>query len=141
MAALVNLGDWLKSINFEKVDYFKETEINGILVDPDQVERDYVPFVINRTLSYFPDTVLFAQMMNERPNISNRMQFAFLKGVIAPKKRYSKWTKNETDDTVEAIMTVYQINRKRAEEYMSLMTDDQKDEVIQKTRTGGLKGR
>jgi histone deacetylase complex regulatory component SIN3 len=46
---MANLGDFLKAINITKENLLEEDSLT---------EKEYVPFVVNRTLSYFPDTVL-----------------------------------------------------------------------------------
>lgn len=55
------LGDWLKSINQTKDDLSKSD-------DPD-VMKSYPPFIINRSLSYFEDTIFFANEMNQYPDL------------------------------------------------------------------------
>ena len=48
----VELKDWLNSIN--------QTKENIIDIDPD-LEKDYPPYIINKCLSGFVDTILFLQ--------------------------------------------------------------------------------
>ena len=61
--------DFLNAINFTKEDMFKGRKEN---------DKEYVSFVINRGLSYFPDTVMYANEMNRYPDLSNQQQFSFL---------------------------------------------------------------
>ena len=51
----VELKDWLNSIN--------HTKENIIDIDPD-LEKDYPPYIINKCLSGFVDTILFSNEMN-----------------------------------------------------------------------------
>ena len=57
--------DFIKSIN-------EKTE-NLMAVSPD-VEKDYIPFVVNRGLSFSADTILYANEMNCLPFTERRMQ-------------------------------------------------------------------
>ena len=50
-----------------------------------QVEKKYKPFIVNRGLSYFMDTVFDANEMNIRPNIENKLQFEYLLNNIRQK--------------------------------------------------------
>ena len=49
--------EFLNSINHSKKD---------VMVD-DLTEKSYNSFMVNRSLSYFPDTVGFANVMNQYP--------------------------------------------------------------------------
>mgnify|MGYP000935935724 CR=1 FL=1 len=58
-------------INFGKKNLFKDDDKNIL-------EKDYNSFIINRGLSYFVDTVLYANEMNLRHELNNRMQNDYL---------------------------------------------------------------
>ena len=64
----MNPFEYLNSINYTKKD---------IIVD-DITEKEYNSFMVNRSLSYFPDTVLAANEMNRYHQIDNLLQFHFL---------------------------------------------------------------
>ncbi len=112
--------DFVKSIN-------EKTE-NLIQVQPD-AERDYVPFMVNRSLSFSPDTILYANMMNEKWMLDKKMQYDFLYGSVRRRRRFDKWMKREEDDMTPLVMEIYQVNQRRAIEYLSLMNEDQKKEL------------
>lgn len=78
--------DYLNAINTTKKDLMKEDPLS---------EKDYVPFMINRGLSYFPDTIMYANEMNKYSSIPKDWQFAFYMHSIKPKKRFSKWHKKD----------------------------------------------
>ena len=52
----MNPFEFLNAINYTKKD---------LMVDPEN-EKHYNSFVINRSLSYFPDTVAIANEMNKK---------------------------------------------------------------------------
>jgi hypothetical protein len=99
----------------------------------------YVPFMINRGLSYFPDTVLFANEMNMHPGLPPKMQYDFLKNGIRAKKRFSKWQK-QTDNTadVELIMLHLSCNSHYAREVLGVYTPKALHDLREKYNKGGM---
>ena len=89
----MNPFDYLNAINSTKKD---------IMVD-DIAEKSYTPFMVNRGLSYFADTVLLANEMNLNHHIDNRLQFDFLINIVKKKKRFSKWLKAKDIENHEVI--------------------------------------
>ena len=86
-----NPFDYVNSINITKKD---------IMAD-DIAEKGYPPFMVNRALSYFNDTVLFANEMNINHHIDNKLQYHFLINIIKKKKRFSKWLKPQEVENLE----------------------------------------
>jgi hypothetical protein len=108
--------DFLNSINDTKVDLF---------VDP-QADKDYSPFMVNRGLSYFADTVLYANEMNKYADLDKKMQFDFYVNAIPKRKRFSKWHKKEVStDKLKSIMNCYKYNETKALEVLELLTDNE----------------
>ena len=61
----MNPFQYLNSINTSKKD----------IMEDDIAEKVYAPFMINRSLSYFYDTVGMANVMNRFHHISNKLQY------------------------------------------------------------------
>ena len=99
---------------------------------------DYNPHIINKILAQYPDTVLYANEMNMNYSISTRWQYDYYFHAIRPKKRYAKWFKNETDETIEAMMKYFKVNERRAKEALSVLSQDQIS-IIKKKCKAGLK--
>jgi len=120
--------DFVNAINFDKRDLFE---------DP-QAEKDYVPFLVNRSLSYFPDTVMYANAVNTTPNIPKRWQFEFLKNSIPKRKRFSKWGKKESlPQDIAAVCSFYKYSTERALEVMSILSQEQLKFIKQQMGKGG----
>lgn len=120
--------DFLNSINDNKKDLFE---------DP-QAEKDYNPFLVNRGLSYFPDTILFANEMNVKRDTPKQWQFDFLRLAISKKKRFSKWHKKEVaTDLIKLICKHYKYSEQRAYEVMDILTPDQIESIRKQYDTGG----
>lgn len=120
--------DFLNAINENKKDLFQ---------DP-QAEKDYSPFMINRGLSFFPDTVLYANEMNKSTQIPAKWQFDFLKNSIPKKKRFSKWHKKDaTTEQLKLVMKHYKYSEKRALEVLSILSTKQVAEIQAQYDHGG----
>ena len=69
---------------FEYVNAICDTKQNLIV---DEVsEKNYNPFMVNRSLSYHYDTVLLANEMNQRHFLDKKLQNEFLINTIRKKK-------------------------------------------------------
>lgn len=120
--------DFVNAINFGKQDLFE---------DP-QAEKDYVPFIINRALSYFPDTVLYANEMNINNTAPKQWQFDFLRNSITKRKRFSKWAKKDShSDDITAVSNYYKYSLEKASEIISLLSDKQIEYIKQQMELGG----
>ena len=111
---------------------------NDIMVD-DIVEKQYVPFMVNRSLSYFNDTVLMANEMNIHHHLDNRLQFDFLINIVRKRKRFSKWFKPETESDVEVVKSYYGYSNEKAYQALTLLTKSQIEELKKKVNKGGRK--
>ena len=125
----MNPFEYLNAINYTK---------QNIMVD-DLAEKSYNPFMINRSLSYFNDTALIANEMNQHHHLDNRLQFDFFINIIRKKKRFSKWNKPETVSDVEVVKEYYGYNNEKAYQALSLLTSKHIDELKKKVYKGGRK--
>jgi hypothetical protein len=126
----MQLKDFLASINNSK-----ENLIDG---DP-KAEKLYLPFVVNKCLSYFPDTILTANQANLICNADKKMQYDYLLYGIRPKKRFAPWQKKIEDEKVELIKQAYKVSEKKALELADLI-DEEKLNIIRKSQfIGGHK--
>jgi hypothetical protein len=121
------LSDILNSIN--------QTKENLFTSDP-RIEKEYVPFVINKCFSYFPDTIFYANRMNQVSSLDKKMQYDYLLSSISKKKRFSKWIKPEENKDIEVIKEVYGYSDQRAREVLDLVSVEDLKQFIQK---GGQK--
>jgi len=87
-------------------------------------EKDYAPFLVNRSMSYFIDTLYYAQEMNINPGIDNLLQYDYYFNSVPKKKRFSKWTKKVVDEDVELVAEYYNYGYKRAEEACKILSKE-----------------
>lgn len=120
--------DFVNAINFSKDSLF----------DDPQAEKDYVPFIVNRSLSYFPDTILYANEVNLHSQMPKKWQFEFLRATVTKKKRFSKWTKKSPrSDDLAAVQQYYKYSTERALEVLELLSPEQIEYLKQQMDTGG----
>ena len=106
-------------------------------------DKEYQPFLVNRSLSQHVDTLFAAQEMNERwGSLTNHMQYDYLRTTIVNKrKRFAKWHKPEEDQTLLDIQKVYGVNVQVARGYLSLLNTENRAIVSESLNTGGRSGR
>lgn len=121
--------DFLNSINMTKKD---------LMEDPD-TEKQYVPFVVNRSLSYFPDTVAIANEMNKYHHLDAKLQYQFLINIVRKRKRFSKWIKSDLENNIEKVKEYYGYSMDKARQVMPLLSTDQLNIIINKVDKGGRK--
>ena len=124
---------------FDFLNAINQTKENLIVDDPS--EKAYAPFIVNRGLSFFPDTILYANEMNQYHFLESKAQFLYLLNSIRPKKRYSKWLKSEKIDTVEVISQYFGYSYTKAKDVMNLFTEEQIHQMKLKLEKGGLKSK
>lgn len=121
--------DFLNAINTTKQD---------LMIDPDN-EKKYVPFVVNRTLSYFPDTVHVANAMNQYHHLDKKLQFQFFLNIIRKRKRFSKWAKPTEISDLDAVKEYYGYSNEKARQAIALLSADQITIIKNKVSKGGRK--
>lgn len=119
--------------------------VNAILQNKKQLivdeitEKDYAPFLVNRSLSYHKDCILYANEMNRRHFIDKKLQNDFLLNTVRSQKRpFAKWIKSEKSDDLECIKTVFGFSDTKAREALRLLSKEQIQQLKEQTQTGGL---
>jgi hypothetical protein len=121
----------MNAASFSKDDLINDHDI------PEQAEKLYTPFIVNRGFSNFEDTILHANEMNLRADLFNGAQFDYYRGALRKRKRFSKWNKPDVDKDLDAIQEVYSCNRTVAKMYKKALNSDQLARVREKLETGG----
>jgi len=109
---------------------------DNLIVD-DATEKQYNPYLVNKGLSYGPDTVIPANEMNSRPHLSKILQFHFLINIIRPRKRFNKWIKADKIDDLETVKEYYGYSTEKAKQVLPLLNDSALDELRKRTKKGG----
>jgi hypothetical protein len=128
----MNVFDYVTSINQTK---------DNLMVD-EVTEKEYVPFVVNRALSYFMDTCYLANEMNRLHHLEKKAQYQFLLSSIRPRKRFSgKWHKQEANSDIEAIQQYFQYSPEKARSVLPLLSVDDLKTIKDALNPGGVKGK
>jgi len=85
-------------------------------------EKDYNAFMVNRGLSYFPDTVIYANEMNKFHHLDSRLQYQFLINTIRKRNRFSKWNKSNESEDINAIKIYYGYSNEKAHDVLPLLS-------------------
>jgi hypothetical protein len=123
----MNLSEVLNAINYDKTP----------ILDDELQEKEYVPFVVNRCLSYFPDTILYANKVNRYNQLGKKMQFDYLRLSIRPRKRFSKWIKSQEEKDLQLIKDHYNYSNERASEVLRVLTPNQIEDIRSLYQYGG----
>ena len=119
--------DFVKSIN--------DTKEN--LITDDWSEDQYNAFIVNKALSFTPDTIIYANEMNSRPHLEKVLQYQFLINIVRKKKRFSKWIKKEKIEAIDIIKEYYGYNTDKARQAVSILSKEQIDDIKSKLYKGG----
>ena len=123
-----NPFDYVNQILYGKKD---------LIVD-ELTEKDYIPFLINRSLSYHKDCIIYANEMNRRHFLDKKLQNHFLINTIRSHKRpFAKWVKSEKSEDIECVKLIYGLSDSKAREALRLLSDEQIQQLKEKTNTGG----
>lgn len=120
--------------------------LNSIVVDNNYMfdnetaaNQEYSPFLINRGLSYYADTLFTANIINKLPFLDKKLQYDYLFGTIDKKKRYSKWEKKPIlENDVSNMMKVYGYSRAKAESVLDILTQPQLTAIREMCDEGGV---
>lgn len=108
---------------------------SGVITEDN--EKEYVPFIVNKGLSYFIDTTFQANEMNCNHHVDHQLQFDYLLNSIRKKKRFSKWNKKQELDVLEAIQEYYGYSITKAKDVVGILSDEHIERL--KNYKGGVK--
>jgi hypothetical protein len=119
-------GEFLKSINETKRDSF------------DEDEKD-VRFVANMMLGNSIETVLYANEVNQLPDIPKRAHYLYLLKSVPKGRRFAKGVKADKElvSRLQIIKDYFICNDRRAKEINQIITDTQLDEIVAAMDKGG----
>lgn len=124
-------------------DLFKDIipsiqQTKKVVITPEN-ERDYVPFVVNRSISFHLDMVMPANQMNMMPSADPLLQYHYLLNTVRAYKRpFQKWQKRETLENLDIVKEYYNYSNEKAKEALSILSDAQIVEIKKTLNKGGL---
>ena len=125
----MKLTEYLNAINHSKESL--------MATEDESVEKEYVPFVVNRCLSYFPDTIYFVNEVNKYHMLPKNMQFDFLRLGVRKNKRYSSWIKKQKLDKIDIIKQYFRYSDAKAIQVADLLSEEDLISMQEEMYTGG----
>ena len=127
------LKDYLNAINHKKV--------NIMDTDDEMWEKKYPPYVVNRCLAPFTDTIMLVNEMNKLHHLDKKLQFDFLLNSVRTRKRFAPWLKEEKIDNLECVKENYGYSNEKAKSALDILDDEQLETIKRSLNKGGRNGR
>ena len=130
---MYELKDYLNAINHEKK--------NLMDTDDEMWEKKYPPFIVNKCLAPFQDTIMLVNEINQLHHLDKKLQYDFLLNSLRTRKRYTPWVKAMKLENLEYVKEFYGYNNEKAKVALDILTDEQISAIKQKMIKGGKNGR
>ena len=129
---MYDLKDYLNSVNYKK---------NNLMVeDGDEFwEKKYPTFIVNKCLSVFADTVLFANEMNGFHHMDKKLQYDFYLHGLPKKKRFSPWMKAHKIKNLDLVKEYFGYSNEKARIALTILNEDQLEMMQKALSKGGKK--
>ena len=127
------LKDYLNAINHDKK--------NLMDTDDEMWEKKYPPFIVNKCLAPFPDTIFLVNEMNLNNHIDKKLQFDFLLNSLRTRKRYTPWLKASKQKNLEYVKEYYGYNNEKAKSALKILNDEQIKTIKDSLNKGGRNGK
>ena len=125
------LKEYLNSINVTKEN----------LMDSDDPmwEKKYSPFIINKCLAPFNDTIMLVNEVNQRHHLDTKLQYDFLLNTIRSKKRYAPWVKADKLKDLEYVKEYFGYSNAKAKAALQILDNEQITTIKNSLNKGGRK--
>ena len=127
------LKDYLKAVN-----QTKEPLMDG---EDEEWERKYPPFIVNKCVGAFPDTIMLVNEINQLPNVDKKLQFDFLINSLRPRKRFTPWLKANKLENLEYVKEFYGYSNAKAKSALTILTSEQIKQIKTSLNKGGKNGK
>ncbi|MBO06434.1 MAG: DNA polymerase [Parcubacteria group bacterium] len=130
---MYELKDYLNAINHTK---------EPLLDSEDELwEKKFAPFIINKCVAPFEDTLMLVNEINQLHHLDKKMQFDFLINSLRPRKRYAPWLKAKKLKNLEYVKEFYGYNNEKAKIALDILSDEQISAIKKRLYKGGRDGR
>lgn len=130
---MYELKNYLNAINHTK-EPLMDTE-------DEQWERKYPPYIVNKCVAPFQDTIMLVNEINQFHHLDKKLQFDFLINSLRPRKRYTPWVKAMKLENLEYVKEFYGYDNEKAKVALDILNDEQISAIKQKMNKGGRDGR
>ena len=127
----MNAFDYVNSISHNKTNMMKGTDNDEL------AEKMYQPYLTNKAFSQYVDTILYANEMNIRHTIDNKLQYDYFLNSIRAQKRFSKWAKKNESDDIDVIKEYFKYSYSKAYQALSILSTEDLNIIRKKLEKGG----
>lgn len=101
--------------------------------------KDYVPFIVNRALSFHSDCIPYVEEMNRMHYLDKDMQYQYLINTVRPMKRkFVPWQKAQVEKDIECVKEYFGYSNQKARDALRILSNEQINEIKRKTDKGGV---
>ena len=127
------LKDYLKAIN--------QTKENLLDTEDEEWEKRYPPYIVNKCLAPFTDTILLVNELNQYHHLDKKLQFDYLLNSLRPRNRFAPWMKAKKLDNLEDVKEFYGFGNEKARDALDILDTKQISAIKKKLKKGGRDGR
>ena len=127
------LKDYLKAIN--------QTKENLLDTEDEEWEKRYPPYIVNKCLAPFTDTILLVNELNQYHHLDKKLQFDYLLNSLRPRNRFAPWMKAKKLDNLEDVKEFYGYSNEKARDALDILDTKQISAIKKKLKKGGRDGR
>ena len=127
------LKDYLKAIN--------KTKEKLMDTDDKMWEKKYAPFIVNKCVAPFPDTIHLVNEMNIHNHLDSKLQFDFLLNSLRSRDRYTPWLKAKKIKNIEYVKEYYEYSNEKAKAALDVLNDEQIKTIKDSLSKGGNNGK
>ena len=127
------LKDYLKAIN--------QTKENLLDTEDEEWEKRYPPYIVNKCLAPFTDTILLVNELNQYHHLGKKLQFDYLLNSLRPRNRFTPWMKAKKLENLEYVKEFYGYSNEKARDALDILSTKQISAIKKKLKKGGRDGR
>ena len=130
---MYELKDYLNAINHTK---------EKLLDSEDEMwEKKYAPFIVNKCVAPFTDTIMLVNEINQRHHLDKKLQFDFLLNSLRTRKRFTPWAKASKNKNLDIIKEYYGYSNEKAKSALDILNDEQIKTIKDSLNKGGKNGK
>jgi hypothetical protein len=130
---MYELKEYLKAINTSKEKLMDSED--------EQWEKKYPPYIVNKCLAPFQDTIFLVNEMNMNHQIDKKLQFDFLLNTLRTRNRYTPWLKAKKEKYLEYVKEYYGYSNEKAKSALNILNDEQIKTIMNSLNKGGKHGK
>tara|TARA_B100000035_G_scaffold72423_1_gene59747 strand:- start:325 stop:717 length:393 start_codon:yes stop_codon:yes gene_type:complete len=130
---MYELKEYLKAINTSKEKLMDSED--------EQWEKKYPPYIVNKCLAPFQDTIFLVNEMNMNHHMDKKLQFDFLLNTLRTRQRYTPWLKAKKEKHLECVKEYYGYSNEKAKSALSILNDEQIKTIMNSLNKGGKHGK